>query len=69
MSKPPVYDPAQALEFVVTLFRDGYEPQRFNANTLPSARQAMLKACASKGAVKVEMAVTIDRWRKGDAVR
>lgn len=50
------------LEFVITLYRNGYEPQRFNADTLSEARQKMIRAQATRGATKVEMAVLLDRW-------
>lgn len=50
------------LNFVVTLFRNGYPPQHFNADNLPEARQKMLKAQASRGVSKVELSLIIDTW-------
>lgn len=53
------------MNFVITLYRAGLQPQHFNADTLPEARQKMLKAQATRGCTKVELAVIIDTWLPG----
>lgn len=55
-----------ALNFVITLYRAGSQPQNFNADNLSEARQKMIKAMSTRGALKVEMSLIIDTWKAGD---
>lgn len=57
------------MNFIVTLYRNGFAPQNFNADNLPEARQKMLKAQSARGATKVELSVILDCWTQTETLK